>query len=257
MPLFFSLRMLRERHATLVRWPIEIAGLPLLAASYCALPDRLSSGPTIVTIRWTLLLAALHFFAAVSPFVGRADQNGFWQFNRRLFLRFCLTTLNTAVLSGGTGTGAGSARTNCSACRSRRVTSTSSSSSSVAFTRHFSSPGCRAILPRSRRIPNTRAASGVHSVCPGSLGRRLYGDSLRLRRENRAHPRLAAWLGRTAGRLVLSGVGILAALRLHVRCECARRRSGRAGSAAFFLSRSPHFPRCCFSLSANASSPMV
>src|SRR5918912_1072476 len=40
MPLFFSLRMLRERTVALRRWPFELAGLPLIAAWIWAQPAR-------------------------------------------------------------------------------------------------------------------------------------------------------------------------------------------------------------------------
>ncbi len=101
MPLFFSLRMLRERHEQLRRRPIEIIGLPLLACWFFALPPRPFDGPGIIWIRWLLLLAALHFFVAVSAYFWRPENSGFWQFNRKLFLRFCLATLYTGVLVAG------------------------------------------------------------------------------------------------------------------------------------------------------------
>ena len=89
MPLFFSLRMLRERVAVLTGWPIELLGLPFLAASFLLLPAEPFDAPALILIRWTLVLAALHFCAAVSPYVATAERGGFWQFNRRIFLRFC------------------------------------------------------------------------------------------------------------------------------------------------------------------------
>jgi hypothetical protein len=101
MPLFFSLRMLRERSAALMRWPVELIGLPLLVVWFFTLPAKPTDGPGIVWIRWLLLLAALHFFAAVSAYARGAEGAGFWQFNRRIFLRFCLATLYSAVLTGG------------------------------------------------------------------------------------------------------------------------------------------------------------
>ncbi|PYM02699.1 MAG: hypothetical protein DMF19_02035 [Verrucomicrobia bacterium] len=101
MPLFFSLRMLRERQEQLRRWPIEIISLPLLAWWFFALPPRPFDGPGIIWIRWLLLLAALHFFVAVSAYLWLAENSGFWQFNRKLFLRFCLATLYTGVLVAG------------------------------------------------------------------------------------------------------------------------------------------------------------
>jgi hypothetical protein len=101
MPLFFSLRMVRERHVQLRRWPIEIIGLPLLAWWFFAQPPRPFDGPGIIWIRWLLLLAASHFFVAVSASLWRSENSGFWQFNRQLFLRFCLATLYTGVLVAG------------------------------------------------------------------------------------------------------------------------------------------------------------
>jgi hypothetical protein len=101
MPLFFSLRMLRERHEQLRRRPIEIIGLPLLAWWFFAQPPRPFDGPGIIWIRWLLLLAAMHFFVAVSAYLWPPENSGFWQFNRKLFLRFCLATLYTGVLVAG------------------------------------------------------------------------------------------------------------------------------------------------------------
>jgi hypothetical protein len=101
MPLFFSVRMLRERTLRLARWPIEIVGVPLIALWLLAQPPKPFDGPGIIWIRWLLLVAALHFFAAVSAYVHSGERLGFWQFNRRLFLRFCLATLYTGVLTVG------------------------------------------------------------------------------------------------------------------------------------------------------------
>src|SRR5205807_1411577 len=48
MPLFFSLRMLRERSEPLRRWPIELVGLPLMAWWFFAQPSRPFDGPGII-----------------------------------------------------------------------------------------------------------------------------------------------------------------------------------------------------------------
>lgn len=101
MPLFFSLRMVRERVESLKRWPIEFLGVVLLALWVIAQPLRPSDAPGIIWIRWVLLIAALHFLVAVSPYLNWGERCGFWQFNRRLFLRLCLATLYTVVLTGG------------------------------------------------------------------------------------------------------------------------------------------------------------
>jgi hypothetical protein len=99
MPLFFSLRMLRERVPGLRKWMIEIVGLPLLAAWVYSAGGSSYNWPGIIFIRWLLLTGFLHCFAAVSAYV--RESAGFWQFNRRIFLRFCTATLFCGVLTGG------------------------------------------------------------------------------------------------------------------------------------------------------------
>src|SRR4051812_26367163 len=78
MPLFFSQRMMREGSDRLRRWPIEIVGLLLLVGWWLGQPARPFDAPGIIWIRWWLLLAALHFFAAVSANLIRPESVGFW-----------------------------------------------------------------------------------------------------------------------------------------------------------------------------------
>src|SRR4051794_13560850 len=60
LPLFFSLRLMRERTARWSRWPIELFGIVLLALWTWFQPARPGNAPGIFMIRWLLLLAALH-----------------------------------------------------------------------------------------------------------------------------------------------------------------------------------------------------
>lgn len=101
MPLFFSLRILREREWRGARYPLELIGIALLAGWFFTHSARPSDEPGIVFFRWIFLLAALHLFAALAPYAWQNEGRGFWQFNRRVFLRFCLATLYTVVLVGG------------------------------------------------------------------------------------------------------------------------------------------------------------
>ena len=101
LPLFFFLRILRECEWRGARYPLELLGVVLLAGwffTHSALP---ADEPGIVFFRWIFLLAALHLFAALAPYTSRNEGSGFWQYNRRVFLRFCLATLYTVVLVGG------------------------------------------------------------------------------------------------------------------------------------------------------------
>jgi hypothetical protein len=51
--------------------------------------------------QYTLYIVAAHLFVAFSAFTGPNRINGFWQFNKTLFLRFLLSALYTGVLYGG------------------------------------------------------------------------------------------------------------------------------------------------------------
>lgn len=51
--------------------------------------------------RYTLYVIASHLMVAFAAFTGKGSINGFWQFNRALFLRFLLSFLYTIVLYGG------------------------------------------------------------------------------------------------------------------------------------------------------------
>jgi len=51
--------------------------------------------------RYTLYILASHLLVAFAAFTGKGHINGFWQFNRALFLRFLLAFLYTVVLYGG------------------------------------------------------------------------------------------------------------------------------------------------------------
>jgi len=51
--------------------------------------------------RFGQLLVAAHLLAAFAAFLGTSEENGFWQFNRALFLRFATATLYTGVLFAG------------------------------------------------------------------------------------------------------------------------------------------------------------
>jgi hypothetical protein len=112
MPLLFSLRMLRERsRCGKAGWLIELSGITLLLGYFWLLPGEsdkshedyihVDKAPMGIWIRWWLLLGTLHMVAAVSPYLCGAEGNGFWQFNRRLFLRLCMATLYAGVLTVG------------------------------------------------------------------------------------------------------------------------------------------------------------
>lgn len=80
------------------RWPAAIvAALGLIAF---ALLSNGWSEPHLFE-RFAQLLLAFHLVAAFAAFIGTQEENGFWQFNRSLFMRFWTATLFTGVLFAG------------------------------------------------------------------------------------------------------------------------------------------------------------
>ncbi len=65
------------------------------------LPAEMWGAPTYHWIRYWLFAAGLHFLVAVGPFFRRGEHNGFWQFNKSLFLRMLTSGIYSAVLYAG------------------------------------------------------------------------------------------------------------------------------------------------------------
>jgi hypothetical protein len=57
----------------------------------------LSEKGSIYYLRYAQASLICHLSVAFAPFLGRGSQQGFWQFNRRLFLRICLSFLYASV----------------------------------------------------------------------------------------------------------------------------------------------------------------
>ncbi len=97
-PLFFSLRLLGEGRD----WPRQkqliaaLVGLVGLLVYYISLPGELREADGY---RFALLNLSLHLWVAFAPFTGLdTRENGFWQYNKTLFLRFWTAVLYSAVL---------------------------------------------------------------------------------------------------------------------------------------------------------------
>ena len=74
---------------------INIIGVILIAVYYYSLPDTITK---IAALRLTLFALALHLLISFIPYLVRNEINGFWQYNKILFLRFLTSSLYTIVL---------------------------------------------------------------------------------------------------------------------------------------------------------------
>ncbi len=97
--LFIALVHLSEK----MRWPkaahsvVQLGGVVLLVAYYLTLPEDVYSA-YIDIVRFLLLAIGLHFLVAVLPYVADKQVQGFWQYNKSLFLRFLTAALYSGVL---------------------------------------------------------------------------------------------------------------------------------------------------------------
>jgi hypothetical protein len=101
LPLLFALAVTAERRFAAQdprRWAVQGAGIVVLVAIWWVWPHW----PEPVRFaRYVQLSAAFHLLAAFLPYAGFNEPNGFWQYNRALFLRFLVAGIFAAVLYGG------------------------------------------------------------------------------------------------------------------------------------------------------------
>lgn len=97
--LFYSFYLISERNK-INRWILELSGIILLTLFYFYLPEDIDDDIRALT-RYFLFSIGLHMLAAFAPFTGRKHANGFWQYNKTIFLNFLLSILYTYVLLFG------------------------------------------------------------------------------------------------------------------------------------------------------------
>lgn len=83
------------RQKEFIRWAVQLAGAAAAIGYYFSLPGHFSE---IDVIRFLLFAIGLHLLIAFIPFTGKGEQNGFWQYNKALFLRILTAALYTNVL---------------------------------------------------------------------------------------------------------------------------------------------------------------
>ncbi|MFH2037104.1 MAG: DUF4153 domain-containing protein [Candidatus Zixiibacteriota bacterium] len=102
LPLYIALTILAEKNklSSVKNIVIQFAGAAILVLYYLSLPKDPFSA-YIFPIRYLLLQIGLHSLVAFAPFLGKNGMNGFWQFNKSLFLRLLLTILYSGVMYTG------------------------------------------------------------------------------------------------------------------------------------------------------------
>lgn len=100
-PWFYSLTLLAERRwKSVARFAVPLlVGATTLGLYYfrlISLGDELFSEAFI--IEYVSIFIALHLFAAYAPFIGIQQPRAFWEYNRRIFVRFLTALLFSATL---------------------------------------------------------------------------------------------------------------------------------------------------------------
>ena len=99
LPLFTALTCFVEKkeYSNLKKLLIQAAAALLLFGYYFTLPPDIDD-PFCHLQRFLLLNIAFHFLVAFLPYIGGQQVQGFWQYNKSLFLRFLTALLYSGVL---------------------------------------------------------------------------------------------------------------------------------------------------------------
>ena len=98
-PLLLSLTLVAERSGRPSgKWMFPAAGISMLAAFWWFWSGW--SSP-VQALRYVQLALAFHLFVAFAPYVASTGPNGFWQYNKILFIRFLTALLYSSVLYAG------------------------------------------------------------------------------------------------------------------------------------------------------------
>ncbi len=100
LPLLFAITMTGERRRWPAAWRVA-AGMIGLGAVALFWWGVTGWSEVLTATRYVQLNLACHLLAAFLPFVAAGTLNGFWQYNRSLFLRFLIGAVYTVVLFAG------------------------------------------------------------------------------------------------------------------------------------------------------------
>jgi hypothetical protein len=87
-----------KKYATIKKWGLSIAIVLICAGLYLSLNPWLYNADLY---RVFLLSVSFHLLVSFAPYLGKGNLNGFWQFNKNLFLRFLTAIFYSGVLFAG------------------------------------------------------------------------------------------------------------------------------------------------------------
>jgi hypothetical protein len=84
----------RRKFSLTYKWIGGLASIVLTAGYYYSLPDQWDD---FNFRQIALLIIGLHLLVAIAPFLSKGEVNGFWQYNKSLFLRILAAALYSSV----------------------------------------------------------------------------------------------------------------------------------------------------------------
>ena len=85
----------KKKWNTKLKTGVRLAAIGLIAAYYFSLPQQFM---TISFTRFILFTIVLHLLVSFAPFINSGEINGFWNYNKTIFLRILTSALYTIVL---------------------------------------------------------------------------------------------------------------------------------------------------------------
>jgi hypothetical protein len=110
-PLFFCVDVFayNKRYDKNKKLLVDVLAFILLVVIYFTLPNADSTQNTSLPyIRYGIYAITIHLLVAFVPFIGRGQLNGFWHYNRILFIRFITSLLYSGFLFAGLAIALGS-----------------------------------------------------------------------------------------------------------------------------------------------------
>ncbi len=96
--LYISVSLLTEKKNIQSKILAHITGTIFLALFFFLQPEKIQ---LLHLYKLIVFLIVTHCFVSFAPFTGNGNTNGFWQFNKSLFLHFLISTLYSFVLFTG------------------------------------------------------------------------------------------------------------------------------------------------------------
>lgn len=110
-PLFFCVTIFNKKfgYPLVIQLLINLLAVLVLVGVFFSLPDsELTNNSSLPYIRYTIFNITFHLLVSYVPYLKNRNLNGFWNYNKTLFIRFWTSVLYSSFLYAGISTAIGS-----------------------------------------------------------------------------------------------------------------------------------------------------